>query len=60
MAKAKASTAAKRRYNNKTYSVVQAWLPKEFVAEFKEKCAEAGVSQASVFKEAMEKFIAEH
>lgn len=60
MAKAKTSTAVKRRYNNKTYSVAQAWLPKDLVAEFKAKCEEVGVSQASVFKEAMEKFIAEH
>ena len=56
----KKSTISKRRYNNKTYSVAQAWLPKELVAEFKDKCEEVGVSQASVFKEAMEEFIAEH
>lgn len=60
MAKTKTSTAVKRRYNNKVYSKIQAELPNELVAEFKEKCAEAGVSQASVFKEAMEQFIAEH
>ena len=60
MAKTKTSTAVKRRYNNKVYSKIQAELPSELVAEFKAKCAECGVSQASVFKEAMEKFIAEH
>ena len=60
MAKTKTSTAVKRRYNEKVYTKIQAQLPKELVAEFKDKCEEVGVSQASVFKEAMEKFIAEH
>ena len=60
MAKTKTSTAVKRRYNEKVYTKIQAQLPKELVAEFKDKCEEVGVSQASVFKEAMEEFIAEH
>lgn len=60
MAKTKTSTAVKRRYNNKAYSVAQAWLPKDLVADFKAKCADMGVSQASVIKEAIEKFLAEN
>lgn len=59
MAKTKTSTAVKRRYNSKAYSTVQAWLPKDLVAEFKEACLKRGVSQASVFKKAMEDFLAE-
>ena len=59
MAKTKTSTAVKRRYNNKVYSQIKFELPKELVASFKERCAERGVSQASVVREAIEKFLAE-
>ena len=59
MAKTKTSSSVKRRYNNKVYSPVTAYLPKDLVAEFKERCAERGVSQASVVREAIEKFLAE-
>lgn len=59
MAKTKTSTEVKRRYNNKVYSKIQAELPSELVIAFKEKCLERGISQASVFKKAMEEFIAE-
>jgi len=59
MAKTHTSTEVKRRYNNKVYSRIYAELPSELVIAFKEKCAERGVSQASVFKKAMEDFIAE-
>lgn len=59
MAKTKTSTEVKRRYNNKVYSPIHAELPSELVLEFKAKCVERGVSQASVFKKAMEDFIAE-
>jgi len=55
--KTKSSTAAKRRYNEKTYTMLAAQLPKELVAEFKEKCKEKGVSQASVLKLAIEDYI---
>ena len=54
------NTEIKRRYNNKVYARVHVELQKELVAEFKAKCTETGISQASVFREAMEKFIAEH
>ena len=53
------STEVKRRYNNKVYAKIQAELPSDLVIAFKEKCAERGVSQASVFREAMERFLAE-
>lgn len=51
------STEVKRRYNDRVYSKIQAELPKETVAAFRAKCAERGVSQASVLLEAIEKFI---
>lgn len=53
------SSEVKRRYNNKVYSMIQAQLPKELVAEFKATCKERGVSQASVLKAAIEKFLTE-
>ena len=59
MAKTRTSTAVKRRYNNKVYSQIKFELPKELVASFKERCTERGVSQASVVREAIEKFLAE-
>lgn len=59
MAKTKTSTAVKRRYNEKVYTKIQAQLPKDLVAQFKEACLKRGVSQASVFKKAMEDFLAE-
>ena len=60
MAKTTTSTAVKRRYNNKVYSQIKVELPKDLVATFKAKCVDVGVSQASVFKEAIEKFLAEN
>lgn len=59
MAEAKASTRAKRRYNNKVYTMVAAELPKDLVARFKEKCKETGIPQASVLREAIERFLEE-
>lgn len=51
------STEVKRRYNEKVYSRITFSAPKDLVAEFKEKCAKAGVSQAQVLKDAMQEFI---
>lgn len=51
------STEVKRRYNSKVYSKIQAELPKETVAAFRAKCAELGVSQASILLEAIENFL---
>lgn len=53
------STAVKQRYNDKTYDVIRASIPKELAAAFKERCTERGVSQASVIKAAVERFLAE-
>ena len=51
------STEVKRRYNDRVYAKVQAELPRETVAAFKEKCKETGTSQASVILEAIENFL---
>ena len=56
----KTSTEAKRRYNDSVYSKIQCELPKDTVAAFKQKCQQTGVSQASVIKDAIEKFIQEN
>lgn len=53
------STAVKRRYNEKTYTVISASVPKETAAAFKEKCAAEGIPQAQIIKKAIEKFLAE-
>ena len=53
----KTSTEVKRRYNEKTYTQIRAALPKELAEAFKAECERRGVSQASVIKEAVEKFL---
>ena len=55
--KSKTSTAVKKRYNDKVYTHMAFVAPKEMAAEFKEKCKRENVSQASIFKEAMERFL---
>ncbi len=52
------SSEVKARYNAKVYSNLSLKLPKELVANFKEKCSEEGVSQASVIKKAIEEYLA--
>lgn len=51
------STEVKRRYNEKVYSPIGVHLPKDLVAEFKEKCKDDGISQASVVREIIEGFL---
>ncbi|MCR5690060.1 MAG: hypothetical protein K6G71_07415 [Clostridiales bacterium] len=51
------STEVKRRYNEKVCTVISFSAPKELAAEFKERCAAVGISQASVLKEAMRRFL---
>lgn len=51
------STTVKRRYNDKVYSKIQAELPKEIVAAFRQKCKDAGISQANVLLEAIKSFL---
>lgn len=53
------STAVKRRYNEMVYDRIGVALPKDLVARFKRKCEVTGVSQASVIREAIERFLAE-
>lgn len=56
---AKSATINKRKYNNKVYAPLTVWLPKDLVAKFKEKCIQTGISQASVVREAIERFLKE-
>lgn len=53
------STEVKRRYNEKTYTLISASVPKEKAAAFKKKCAETGIPQAQVIKKAIEDFLNE-
>lgn len=55
--KSETSSAVKRRYNQKTYGAVTAYVPKDLAAAFKEKCAAEGVSQAQIIKRAIEDFL---
>jgi predicted DNA binding CopG/RHH family protein len=55
--KTKTSSAVKQRYNQKTYSAVTAYLPKDLAAAFKEKCATEGIPQAQVIRKAVEEFL---
>ena len=57
--KTKTATAVKTRYNNKVYDVISVRLPKDLVAEFKEKCTEKGIPQAQVIRAAVESFLAQ-
>lgn len=51
------STEVKRRYNEKVYDRISFSAPKELVQQFRQKCENNGVSQASVLKEAMKNYI---
>ncbi len=55
--KTKTSTEVKRRYNEKTYTMIAASIPKETAAAFKKKCAAEGVPQAQIIKRAIEEFL---
>ena len=55
--KRETSSAVKRRYNQKTYGAVTAYVPKDLAAAFKEKCAAEGISQAQIIKKAIEDFL---
>ncbi len=45
------------KYNQKTYDTISIRVPKETAEQFKEKCAERGVSQAQVIKAAIQSFL---
>jgi len=52
--KTKTSTEVKSRYNQKAYDVISIRVPKETAEAFKSKCADEGVAQAQVIKNAIE------
>ncbi len=53
------STEVKSRYNDRVYDKIAFRAPKELSERFKEKCIAEGVSQAQIFKKAMEDFLSE-
>ena len=55
--KRETSSAVKRRYNQKTYGAVTAYVPKDLATAFKAKCAAEGISQAQIIKKAIEDFL---
>lgn len=48
---------ANKRWDAENLSQIAVRLPKDLVEEFKVKCKAEGVSQASIFREAMENFL---
>lgn len=57
--KTRTSTEVKRRYNEKTYTLISASVPKETAAAFKAKCAAEGIPQAQIIKKAIEDFMSQ-
>lgn len=55
--KTKTSTAVKRRYNEKTYTIISASVPKDMATAFKAKCGAEGIPQAQIIKRAIEDFL---
>ena len=55
----KTSWQVKQKYNDKVYSRITVSLDKDLVAKFKAKCERYEISQASVIREAVEKFVNE-
>lgn len=53
------STDVKRRYNEKTYTLISVSVPKEKAAAFKAKCVEKGIPQAQIVKRAIDEFLNE-
>lgn len=53
------STEVKRRYNEKTYTIISASIPKEKAAAFKEKCLKTGIPQAQIIKRAIDQFLSD-
>ena len=51
------SSSVKNRYNAKVYAQIAVKLPKDLVQQFKEKCVAENISQAQIFKEAIENFL---
>lgn len=57
--KTRTSTEVKRRYNEKTYTLISASVPKETAAAFRAKCAAEGIPQAQIIKKAIEDFLSQ-
>ena len=57
--KTRTSTEVKRRYNEKTDTLISASVPKETAAAFKAKCAAEGIPQAQIIKKAIEDFLSQ-
>ena len=57
--KTRPSPEVKRRYNEKTYTLISASVPKETAAAFKAKCAAEGIPQAQIIKKAIEDFLSQ-
>lgn len=55
--KTKTSSEVKNRYNNKVYGSIIVRVPKEMAERFKAKCAETGIPQAQIVKQAIEQFL---
>ena len=53
----KTSTEVKRRYNEKTYTLISASIPKDMAARFRTKCVAEGIPQAQIIKKAIEEFL---
>ena len=52
-----ARKAANKKWNSQNLIQISFGLPKELVQEFREKCKAEGISQASIVKDAIEKFL---
>lgn len=52
-------TQIQRRYNEAHLKRIYVQFPIELVDKFKDKCERLGISQASVIREAIEKFLEE-
>lgn len=57
--KLRTSTEVKTRYNKKMYSSISIRIPKKIAEAFRDKCAETGISQAKILKEAINNFLDE-
>lgn len=55
--KTKTSSEVKRRYNQKAYGAITAYIPKATAQAFKEKCAAEGIPQAQIIRKAVEDFL---
>lgn len=53
----KTSNEVKRRWNEKNYGRISAYVPKDLEKAFKEKCKADGISQAQVIKDAISDFL---